>query len=451
MQFLIPFIRSKICSALYFYTLLLSTISIAEASQTLSIYGSNTIGSSLAPALAEGLLKQKGFTHLESQSLQQSNQQIITAGLTALKNDARIHIHSQGSSTGFVALHEKRGDIAASSRPIKENEARLLSPRGDMHSISAEHVIAIDGLAIIVHPDNPINDLSITQLADIFSGQITDWSMLGAHSGPIRIYARDHNSGSWETFKELVLTPSDKVLSSQAKRFESSEQLADLVSKDIKAIGFIGLPYVRQAKALAVSTGEAQAMYPTAELIATEDYPLSRRLYLYSTEHQNNPLAQEFLLFAQSDAGQRLVESNGFISQTVSAMSVVADDSMPVQYQQLAQQAQRLSVNFRFKQGSAELDNKALHDIDRVLAYLRKHNKMKNKLVLVGFGDSKSDPERARLLSKLRAMAVRRQLHNNEIIFRDIIGIGDAMPVASNNLDQGRVKNRRVELWVYSL
>ena len=125
--------------------------------------------------------------------------------------------------------------------------------------------------------------------------------------------------------------------------------------------------------------------------------------------------------------------------------------SMPVQYQQLAQQAQRLSVNFRFKQGSAELDNKALRDIDRVLAYLRKHNKMKNKLVLVGFGDSKSDPERARLLSKLRAMAVRRQLHNNEIIFRDIIGIGDAMPVASNNLDQGRVKNRRVELWVYSL
>ena len=76
---------------------------------------------------------------------------------------------------------------------------------------------------------------------------------------------------------------------------------------------------------------------------------------------------------------------------------------------------------------------------------------MKNKLVLVGFGVSKSDPERARLLSKLRAMAVRRQLHNNEIIFRDIIGIGDAMPVASNNLDQGRVKNRRVELWVYSL
>lgn len=449
MQFFTHFIRSKICSVLYLYGLLFSTLSIAEPSQTLSIYGSNTIGSRLAPALAEGLLQRQGFTHIELQTISDTNQQIITAGLSSLKTDTRIDIHSQGSSTGFAALHEKQGDIAASSRPIKESEVSLLSPLGDMYSKNAEHIIAIDGLAIIVHPDNPINNLSITQLAAIFSGELSDWSMLGARSGSIRIYARDHNSGTWETFKELVLSPTDKVLSTQAKRFESSEQLSALVSKDPNAIGFIGLPYVREAKALAVSAGETLAMYPSVELIATEDYPLSRRLYLYSAEHESNPLAQELLAFAQSDAGQSLVESNGFISQTVSAMSVVAEDSMPLQYQQLAQQAQRLSVNFRFKEGSAQLDNKAHRDIDRVLAYLRKHNKTKNKLVLVGFGDSKSDPERALLLSKLRAMAVRRQLHNNEIIFREIFGIGDLMPVASNNLDQGRVKNRRVELWVY--
>ncbi len=423
MQIFVSFRSLKSQLALCLTTLLFSTFSIAEPLQQLSIYGSNTIGSTLAPALAEGLLQQQGFTHIERQTLSATGQHIVTAGLTSLKTDTRIDIHSQGSSTGFVALHEKRGDIAA--------------------------FIAIDGLAIIVHPDNPINDLSITQLADIFSGDLNDWSMLGARSGSIRIYARDHNSGTWETFKELVLSPTDKVLSTQAKRFESSEQLSALVSKDPNAIGFIGLPYVREAKALAVSAGETLAMYPSVELIATEDYPLSRRLYLYSAEHESNPLAQELLAFAQSDAGQSLVESNGFISQTVSAMSVVAEDSMPLQYQQLAQQAQRLSVNFRFKEGSAQLDNKAHRDIDRVLAYLRKHNKTKNKLVLVGFGDSKSDPERALLLSKLRAMAVRRQLHNNEIIFREIFGIGDLMPVASNNLDQGRVKNRRVELWVY--
>ena len=449
MQIFVSFRSLKSQLALCLTTLLFSTFSIAEPLQQLSIYGSNTIGSTLAPALAEGLLQQQGFTHIERQTLSATGQHIVTAGLTSLKTDTRIDIHSQGSSTGFVALHEKRGDIAASSRPIKESEVSLLSPLGDMHSKNAEHVIAIDGLAIIVHPAHPINDLSITQLADIFSGDLNDWSMLGARAGSIRIYARDHNSGTWETFKELVLSPTDKVLSSQAKRCESSEQLSALVSKDPNAIGFIGLPYVREAKALAVSAGENLAMYPSGELSATKDYPLSRRLYLYSAEHESNPLAQELLAFAQSDAGQSLVESNGFISQTVSAMSVVAEDSMPLQYQQLAQQAQRLSVNFRFKEGSAQLDNKAHRDIDRVLAYLRKHTKTKNKLVLVGFGVSKSAPERALLLSKLRAMAVRRQLHNNEIIFREIFGIGDLMPVASNNLDQGRVKNRRVELWVY--
>src|SRR5690554_971806 len=174
MQFFTHFICSKICSALYLYGLFFSTLSLAESSQTLSVYGSNTIGSRLAPALAKGLLQQQGFTHIARQTTSATGQQIITAGFTSLTTDTRIDIHSQGSSTGFVALHEKQGDIAASSRPIKESEVSLLNALGDMHSKNAEHVIAIDGLAIIVHPDNPINDLSITQLADIFSGDLND-------------------------------------------------------------------------------------------------------------------------------------------------------------------------------------------------------------------------------------------------------------------------------------
>ncbi len=426
-----------------------NNLSSAQSVQTLSVYGSNTIGSRLAPALADGLLRSQNFEQIDLKTTPDTNQHTLTAGLEPLKPRVRIDIHTQGSSTGFAALHDLSADIAAASRPIKHSEASLLRGLGDMHNKNAEHIIAIDGLAIIVHRNNPIQDLSTAQLAAIFSGELNDWSMLGAPAGRIHIYARDNNSGTWETFKDLVLSPTDKALSLEAQRFESSEKLSDSVSTDPSAIGFIGLPYVRQAKAIAVSAGDTIAMHPTAELIATEDYPLSRRLYLYSPEHGNNPLAQAFIAFAQSDAGQSLVESNGFISQTVRAMPVTVSDSMPLPYQQLAKQAQRLSVNFRFKEGSAQLDNKAQRDIERVLTYLRKHNKANNKLVLVGFGDSKSEPERALLLSKLRAMAVRRQLHNKEIIFREVIGIGDAMPVASNNLDQGRLKNRRVELWVY--
>ena len=106
-------------------------------------------------------------------------------------------------------------------------------------------------------------------------------------------------------------------------------------------------------------------------------------------------------------------------------------------------------MNFRFREGSAELDNKALHDLQRLLDYLKANDKQHRQLVLVGFGDPKSDPARAALLSKLRAMAVRRELARAGILPRDILGLGEQLPVASNQQDDGRLKNRRVEVWVY--
>jgi phosphate transport system substrate-binding protein len=122
---------------------------------------------------------------------------------------------------------------------------------------------------------------------------------------------------------------------------------------------------------------------------------------------------------------------------------------MPETYQALAREAQRLSLNFRFQQGSAVLDNKAQRDLERLVSYLTAQDKLQRKVVLVGFGDAKADPVRAELLSKLRAMAVRRELARHEVILRQVTGLGDELPVAANNADDGRLKNRRVEVWVY--
>ncbi len=114
-----------------------------------------------------------------------------------------------------------------------------------------------------------------------------------------------------------------------------------------------------------------------------------------------------------------------------------------------AEQARRLTVNFRFQEGSALLDNKALLDVQRLLDYLRQNRKLQERTVLVGFGDPKSDAERSVLLSRLRAMAVRRELARGGVSFREIAGFGDELPVASNDQELGRQKNRRVEVWVY--
>jgi len=414
----------------------------------LRIQGSNTIGAALGPALVEGLMREQGLVKVHSERAEKANEQRIV-GETAQGRRVVVEVAAHGSSTGFTALKNASADLAASSRPIKDSELVDLEPLGDFKSPEAEQVIAIDGLAIILHPQNPLNQLDTEQLARIFSGEAKTWEELGGSGGAIHLYARDEQSGTYDTFNEVVLSRRGKPLNSAAKRFESGEQLSDAVSRDPQGIGFIGLPYVRQAKAVAIIDGQSLAMLPLNSLIATEDYPLSRRLFFYLPPHGKNPWANALAVFAQSSEGQAIVAANGFIAQTVQAITVTPNVLMPEGYQALSRHAQRLSVNFRFEEGSATLDNKAQQDLSRVLDYIKQRDKTNRQVTLVGFGDAKSDPARADLLSKLRAMAVRRELVKSGVVFREIRGFGAEMPVAANSADEGRIKNRRVEVWVY--
>jgi phosphate transport system substrate-binding protein len=419
----------------------------ADGAPVLRIQGSNTIGAQLGPALVAGLLDKQGAGSIQQQPGTQPNEIRVT-GLLPSGQKVTIDVAAHGSSTGFAALKTGQADLAASSRPIKNAEISELAGLGDLRSQNAEQVIAIDGVAVILHPANPVRQLSINQLAKIFSGEIHDWEQLGGTGGAIHLYARDQQSGTFDTFNELVLSRFGKTLARDARRFESSEGLSDDVSNDRQAIGFIGLPYVRRAKAVAIIDGESKPMLPSISLIATEDYPLSRRLYFYLPPDSKQRWAKALVRFAQSPQGQSIVAQNGFVAQTVQAVKVRATAEMPADYQNLTREAERLSVNFRFPQGSASLDTKARLDLKRVVDYLKAHDKLNQKVTLVGFGDAKSDPSRAQLLSKLRAMAVRRELLKGDVILRDVRGFGDEMPVATNDVDEGRIKNRRVEVWV---
>ena len=428
-------------------TLLCAITGLATAAD-LRIQGSNTIGANLGPALVSAMLAEQGLHDIHSVPVIPPNEHSIV-GTTAQGQQIRVDVAAHGSGTGFTALAAGLADLVASSRPIKDRELVDLEPLGDLKSPGAEQVIAIDGLAIILHPHNPLNQLNTEQLAQIFSGQISRWEQLGGTGGAIHLYARDDQSGTWETFKELVLNRNGQPLSSTAQRFESSEQLSDAVSHDPQAIGFIGLPYIREAKAVAIVDGASQPMLPLTSLIASEDYPLSRRLFLYLPPATNNPWAKALVAFTQSPQGQAIVGQNGFVAQSVQADNVMPGAHMPEQYQALTRKAQRLSVNFRFEEGSASLDNKARQDLLRVVDYLSAHGKLDKQVTLVGFGDAKDDPQRAQLLSRLRAMAVRRELVKSGVVLREIRGYGAQMPVAANTEDEGRLKNRRVEVWVY--
>ncbi|TVZ38057.1 phosphate transport system substrate-binding protein [Alteromonadaceae bacterium 2753L.S.0a.02] len=412
-----------------------------------TLQGSNTVGARLAPTWAERWLAAKGATGVHIEPLANENEYRVM-GRNGLR-PVYVDIHAHGSTTGFKGLLAKTADIAMASRPIKMQEVEALKKdNGDMLSFSAEHVVAIDGLAVIVHPSNRISSLSVGHIQKIFSGQIKNWIEIGGPNRPIHVYARDDKSGTYDTFKSLVLKKTHKLIGN-AKRFESNDELSDTVSSDASGIGFVGLASVRSSKALAISEDRTKPLLPKTIHVATEDYPLSRRLFMYTPEVVENNFIKEFITFAHSDAGQAVVEEIGFISQNPVSLKV-ADLIGPNEYQQLSDYAERLSVNFRFQPGQADLDNKALHDVLRLVKYVNESNAGSPvQIQLVGFSNTEESETRADVLSKLRASAVKIELFRYGLNTAPIMGFGSEILVANNEGNAG-IKNERVEVWVFN-
>ncbi len=416
-------------------------------SPVLRIQGSNTVGAKLAPMLIAGFFEAQGLTAVRIAPAGRENEQRVS-GTDNSGRTVHALVAAHGTGTGFAGLKDGSADLAAASRPIKDSEFDSLATLGNLRGAEAEQIIAIDGLAIIVHPGNRVASLSVEQVARLFAGEVRNWRELGGDNLSVELHARDDQSGTYDTFKELVLARQSKTLAGSAARYESNDQLSNTVSTRPGAIGFVGLASVGRSKALAIADGNSQPMLPSTALVATEDYPLSRRLFFYADPGRQSEWTRAYLDFVHSAAGQAIVAQSGYIAQAITAIKLPAQTDMPPPYQALANTAQRLTVNFRFDEGSARLDNKAQRDIGRLIDYLRGTDKIMNAAVLVGFGDAKGDPTRTALLSKLRAMAVRRELSRGGILVRDINGLGDQLPVASNS-ESGRIKNRRVEVWVY--
>lgn len=431
------------CFCLFLLTLH-SLTAAAEPTLWLRLQGSNTVGAKLAPALAKGFLEHRGVENVVIQPTRVDNEFLVSGIREQLS--VGISIAAHGSATGFQGLATKQADIAMASRPIKSDERELLAFAGDMQSVDAEHTLGIDGVAVLVNRANPLTKLDRNQIARLFSGAIHNWKELGGQDLPVTIYARDERSGTWETFKELVLGK-EYTLSTQAKRFESNDELSDSVAADKGGIGFAGLPSIRQAKALAVADGAVNALLPGRVTVATEDYALSRRLFLYSAPQQTTPLAAAFVEFSQSQEGQKIVAASGFVSQNIEIVKQTAPDNAPDFYRNLAATAQRLSVNFRFKEGNSKLDNKALRDIDRLTAFLKLPENNQRRVYLIGFSDIEKNQNHDYVISRFRALAVRAALMQHNVPVFQIEGLGAFMPVASN-AEVSAAKNGRVEVWV---
>lgn len=422
----------------------------------LRIHGSNTIGSRLAPALVAGLLERQGASDVAVRADEQEKERtLITA--TVAGQAVAVEVLAPGSARAFKDLKAGLADLGASSRPITAEEAASLAHLGDLTSPAAETVVGLDGVAVIVHRTNPLPALNRKEVAQLFSGAVADWGLVSPgpgdgrrqQPGAIHVLSRNRESGTYDTFKNLVLKPQklDDVAAS-AQRFEDSEQLEAAVAADPGAIGFIGFPFVKATRAVPIREVEGgRAVAPTPFSIATEEYPLSRRLYFYLPPGSTNRLARDLVEFAVSDAGQAVVADAHFISLVPKVLSGPPDWSCAEARSRLGDSAEHVSISFRFRAGSSDLDSRAEWDLSRLARLLPRHQG--REVYLFGYTDNQGRPQRNLELAGERARAVAARLSSLIPSVKVHAGsCGGVSPVSSNDTEEGRQRNRRVEVFL---
>ena len=229
--------------------------------------------------------------------------------------EVRISVTGGGSGTGIASLINGTVDIANASRQIKDEEVADAQANGIE---PVEHIIARDAIAVIVNPQNPVSQLTLQQISDIYSGEITNWSEVGGEDRPIVRLSRETNSGTHVYFLETVLrlgSKEDKTLfSMDTLLLPSSEGIIAEVRQNPNAIGYDGLGYVpKDLKMIGIAEQEGGAyVLPSIETVNDKTYAIARDLYMY-TDGEPTGIVKEYLDWILSTEAQEIVAELGFV------------------------------------------------------------------------------------------------------------------------------------------
>jgi phosphate transport system substrate-binding protein len=226
--------------------------------------------------------------------------------------EAVVQVTGGGSGVGIAALIDGTTDVANSSREIKDEEVEDCEANGvDVLEFS----VALDGISVIVHPDNTVESLTLAQIKDIYTGKTKNWKEVGGPDATIVCYGRQSSSGTYVYFKEHVLKDEDYRADTQ--ELAGNSVLCDSVARDIGGIAYVGVGYAAQrddVKILGVMTDEgAEPVVATDETVANGTYPISRYLYNY-TDGKPEGVTKAYLEFALSGEGQKIVEEVEYIA-----------------------------------------------------------------------------------------------------------------------------------------
>jgi phosphate transport system substrate-binding protein len=226
------------------------------------------------------------------------------------KNPAtKIQVTGGGTGTGFAALQNQQTDLCNASRKIRPKEMETCIKAFGKRP--TEHKVALDGLSVYVHADNPVKDLALDQLEAIFTGKMRNWKDVGGADAPIILYSRENSSGTYEFFKEHVLKGKD--FAANAQTMPGTAAVLQSVAKEKNGIGYGGAAYGAGAKHISVrKTAAEEPVDPTEGNVVSGKYPISRFLYVYINPALEKGEVAAYLKWIRSDEGQAVVKEVGY-------------------------------------------------------------------------------------------------------------------------------------------
>jgi phosphate transport system substrate-binding protein len=233
-----------------------------------------------------------------------------------LNPDVNVTVSESGSGNGAKSLINGVCDIANLSRFMKDKEFSAAVEAGTM---PVPHVVAMDGLPILVHPSNPVADLTVEQVRKIYMGEITSWKEVGGANKTVVVISRDTNSGTYETFHKLVMTHEvggDKVkekIKDGSEYVGSNGAVRQRVQSTPNAIGFAGLGFVDKS----VKAVKVNSVYPSRSTVSSGQYPVSRPLFMFTNGYPKlGSHVYRFVTLHLSERGQEIIEDIGFVPVT---------------------------------------------------------------------------------------------------------------------------------------
>jgi len=447
--------------------------------------GSSSIGKRLTTDAVTAWAKKIGLSKSQMYVGVDPDEYEITASGTEGPRKMRVSVSSRGSSAGIEPLLLGQADLWMASTQVKASDIEAMRRRGipnvptlaQFRAPGIENVVGLDALAIIVNPQNPVKRLSIPQIRDMFQGRITNWSQVGGPALPVKLYAMKPGAGYADTFCAAVIGNADVakcmdgLATLSAPQSTSLDDLTDQIETDPAGLSFVAFQDKRNARAIQIGTSCDTAFAPDSFVIKTDEYPLTRRLYIYTNPNRPlSPGARAYLTYLLSPEGQNSINVTGFATlapglapETYSAnrQSVAPDaqdgghthirSAEERLYAAAIQGGDRLSITFRFQAGTSDLDSRAEADLGRLAETIALPANADKQVVLVGYTSAEGDYTGNRDLSRDRAAAIRERLVKQYGV-KDVVsaGVGPAAAVACNLDPAYAPLNQRVEVWLRS-